>query len=126
YSMVAGFRPFQGRGNSTIAHKVRHGEPLPVSTLDVKLPPEVDALIARAMAKNPSDRFQNGMEMASAVRRLRGVETSITSTDAKSVIQETRAHVACMDPAKRGEARGDTTKATTQKAAAKSSAKALD
>jgi serine/threonine-protein kinase len=97
YSMVAGFRPFQGRGNSTIAHKVRHGEPLPVSMFDVQLPPEVDTLIAKAMAKDPAERFQSGAEMAAAIRKLRSCDAQTgSSTDAKAVMQETRAHVACM------------------------------
>jgi serine/threonine protein kinase len=103
YSMLAGFRPFQGRGNSTIAHKVRHGEPLPVTTLDVQLPPQVDALIARAMAKDPSERFQTGSEMAAAIRTLMKAELQPgSSTDAQAVMQETRAHVACMGTDKSG------------------------
>jgi hypothetical protein len=32
--------------------------------LDPNLPPELDAVIARAMAKNPSDRYQRAMELA--------------------------------------------------------------
>jgi serine/threonine-protein kinase len=105
YSMLAGFRPFQGRGNSTIAHKVRHGEPLPVSTFDVHFSPEVDALIARAMAKDPADRFQTGTEMAAAIRKIRGLDGRATTTDVQAVMQETRSHVACMDPDKNGRAR---------------------
>jgi serine/threonine protein kinase len=103
YSMLAGFRPFQGRGNSTIAHKVRHGEPLPVTTLDVQLPPQVDALIARAMAKDPRERFQTGTEMAAAIRTLVTADLQPgSSTDAQAVMQETRAHVACMGTDKSG------------------------
>jgi serine/threonine protein kinase len=103
YSMLAGFRPFQGRGNSTIAHKVRHGEPLPVTTLDVQLPPQVDALIARAMAKDPRERFQTGTEMATAIRTLVTADLQPgSSTDAQAVMQETRAHVACMGTEKSG------------------------
>lgn len=105
YSMLAGFRPFQGRGNSTIAHKVRHGEPLPVSTFDVYFSAEVDALIARAMAKDPAERFQTGTEMAAAIRKIRGHDGRSTTTDVQAVMQETRSHVACMDPDKNGRAR---------------------
>jgi eukaryotic-like serine/threonine-protein kinase len=97
YSMLCGFRPFQGRGNSTIAHKVRHGDPLPVSTFDVHISVEVDALVARAIAKNPEQRFQSGAEMASAIRKVRGLSSAeASSSELQAVLVDTRAHVACM------------------------------
>jgi serine/threonine protein kinase len=64
YSMVTGYRPFQGNSVATVCFKVANREPLPPTVLDPTLPGELDAVIARAIAKNPTDRYQRGMELA--------------------------------------------------------------
>jgi serine/threonine protein kinase len=64
YSMLTGYRPFQGNSVMTVCFKVANREPLAPTALDPTLPHELDAVIARAMAKNPADRYQRGMELA--------------------------------------------------------------
>jgi serine/threonine protein kinase len=64
YSMVTGYRPFQGNSVMTVCYKVVNREPLAATDLDPKLPRELDAVIGRAMAKRPADRYQRGMELA--------------------------------------------------------------
>ncbi len=64
YNMVTGYRPFQGNSVLTVCYKVANREPMAPTLLDPNLPPNLDAVIARAMAKNPEDRYQRGMEMA--------------------------------------------------------------
>jgi serine/threonine-protein kinase len=70
YSMVTGYRPFQGNSAITVCFKVANREPLAPTLLDPKLPRALDAVIARAMAKNPVDRYQRGMELALDLREL--------------------------------------------------------
>jgi len=64
YAMLTGHRPFQGNSALTISYKVVHGEPVPVSALDCALPPDVDYVLSRLLAKNPSDRYGDGEELA--------------------------------------------------------------
>ncbi len=64
YNMVTGYRPFQGNSVITVCFKVANREPLAPTLLDQNLPSELDAVIARAIAKNPVDRYQRGMELA--------------------------------------------------------------
>jgi len=64
YTMLTGHRPFQGNSAATVSFKVTNREPLPASTFDSSYPPEVDYVIARAMAKDPAARYQTGREMA--------------------------------------------------------------
>lgn len=46
--------------------------PKPLSTLDgVTVPPEVDALVMRCLAKNPDDRFSDAGQLALAIEKLR-------------------------------------------------------
>ena len=71
YSMITGFRPFQGNSAETVCFKVMNMEPVPVTSFQHDVPPELDAIIARAIAKTPADRFQSGDEMARAIQGAR-------------------------------------------------------
>jgi serine/threonine protein kinase len=67
YTMLTGHRPFQGNSATTVCFKLVNHDPLPVTVFDPKLPPELGRLVMHAMAKNPSERYQTGMEMALAI-----------------------------------------------------------
>jgi eukaryotic-like serine/threonine-protein kinase len=71
YNMVTGHKPFQGNSAVTVCYKVANWNPLPATSFDLALPPELDTLINRAIAKEPSQRYQTGAEFASEVRSLR-------------------------------------------------------
>jgi serine/threonine protein kinase len=71
YSMLTGYRPFQGSGVTTVCFKVANHVPLAPTALDPELPRGVDAVVARAMAKEPAQRYQRGIELALDVRELR-------------------------------------------------------
>ncbi len=81
YSMLTGYRPFQGNSATTVCFKVVNRDPVPVSALASDLPPDVDAIVSRAMAKEPAQRYQRGIEFALDVRELReGLATQSTSS----------------------------------------------
>jgi serine/threonine protein kinase len=71
YTILTGYRPFQGNSALTVCFKVVHREPIPATVLDTSLPPGLDSIIKRAMAKDPAERYQRGMEMASDIQALR-------------------------------------------------------
>jgi serine/threonine protein kinase len=71
YRMVTGYGPFQGNSTATVCFKVANRDPIRASALDPELPPELDAVIARAMAKEPSQRYQRGLEFALDLHELR-------------------------------------------------------
>ena len=71
YTSLTGYRPFQGNSATTVCFKVANSEPLQVTALAPELPHELDAVIARALAKSPAERYQRGMEFAEDLRRLR-------------------------------------------------------
>jgi serine/threonine-protein kinase len=81
YSMISGYRPFQGNSVATVCFKLANRDPLPPSALEPDLPPGVDKVISRAMAKNPADRYQRGLEFALDVRELRENLTSDGTQD---------------------------------------------
>jgi serine/threonine protein kinase len=71
YSMLTGFRPFQGNSAATVSFKVVNQDPLPVTSFDSELPAALDRLVSRAIAKDPSQRYQTGMEMAQEIQKVR-------------------------------------------------------
>lgn len=67
YQLLTGEKPFEG-GFSAVMHKALHTEPPPPSQLSVTTPRGFDAVIARALAKRPEDRFASAAEFAEALR----------------------------------------------------------
>ena len=76
YTVLTGHRPFQGNSTATVCFKLVHRDPIPVSAWSVDLPPDLDQLLARALAKDPVDRFQTGSEMAQELQRFRETHES--------------------------------------------------
>src|ERR1700730_7603134 len=73
YYTLTGHRPFQGNSTTTVCFKLVNHEPLPVSSFQANLSPELDNIVLRAMAKDPAQRYQTGMAMASDIERLREI-----------------------------------------------------
>jgi len=89
YSMITGFRPFQGNSARTVCFKVVNVEPVPVTSYQAELPPALDSIVSRAMAKDPRQRYQTGAEFASDIQSLMRTDTSIIA-DATSFFTRTR------------------------------------
>ena len=70
YSMITGFRPFQGNSAKTVVFKVMNIEPVPVTSFQTEVSPELDAIVSRAIAKDPEDRYPSGAALARALQRL--------------------------------------------------------
>jgi serine/threonine-protein kinase len=71
YSLVTGFSPFQGNSATTVCFKVANRDPLQATALAPELPPALDSVITRALAKDPADRYQRGIEFALDLQELR-------------------------------------------------------
>lgn len=84
YTLLTGYRPFQGNSALTISFKVVNRNPLPATTFDSSFPPELDHVITRAMAKDPAQRYATGREMAAEVRGLREALGQVRSSEAGS------------------------------------------
>ena len=73
YTLLTGYRPFQGNSALTVSFKVVNRNPLPATAFDSAFPPEIDSIVQRCMAKDPGDRYQTGKDMAAALRELREI-----------------------------------------------------
>jgi len=67
YQFLTGERPFAGSSTTTM-QKVLKEEPLPPSTLNVQLPPSIDAVVRKALAKRADERFATAQAFAEALR----------------------------------------------------------
>ena len=70
YTALTGYRPFQGNSMMTVAFKVVNRDPVPATVLDNELPPGLDYIISRAIAKDRSQRYQRGMEIVLDIQEL--------------------------------------------------------
>ncbi|MEO5672036.1 MAG: serine/threonine-protein kinase, partial [Ramlibacter sp.] len=68
YQLLTGEKPFIGESSTTIMYKVLREEPVPPSELNLSLSPALDAVIKRALAKAPDQRFQSGRDFAQALQ----------------------------------------------------------
>ena len=76
YSMLTGFRPFQGNSAETVCFKVMNVEPVPVTSFQTGIHPGLDRIVSRAIAKDPDERYQTGAELARDVRELLANDTA--------------------------------------------------
>jgi eukaryotic-like serine/threonine-protein kinase len=79
YQFLTGERPFAGSATTTM-QKVLKEEPLPPSTLNVQLSPALDAVVRKALAKRPDERFQTAQEFADAIRVAASATTARAAT----------------------------------------------
>jgi eukaryotic-like serine/threonine-protein kinase len=68
YELLAGEVPFKATNIAVLMTKITSEDPVPVSNRRAGIPPSVDAVLAKALAKRPENRFTNGEEMAIALR----------------------------------------------------------
>ncbi|WP_082526396.1 protein kinase [Kitasatospora sp. MBT63] len=72
FELLTGRLPFDGDTAFTIAYKHVQEEPPAPSTVNAAVPPAVDALVARALRKDPAHRFPTAEAMREEVERISG------------------------------------------------------
>ncbi len=86
FEMLTGVRPFSGRGAGELMFQVLNEPPLQATRLNPRLPTELDALFAKALAKARDQRFQEAGEFIAALESLRLVEREVAA-DGSTVIR---------------------------------------
>src|SRR5437870_4908521 len=69
YQFLTGEKPFTGSGAWTIAKKIIQEEPPLPASLNNAITPVFDAVVNKALAKNPDQRYQSARDLAVALRR---------------------------------------------------------
>ena len=68
YELLTGEVPFTATNIAVLMTKITTDDPAPVSNRRPGIPPSVDSVLAKALAKRPHDRFVDGAAMAIALR----------------------------------------------------------
>src|ERR1700691_5006649 len=69
YELVTGQKPFPGDNVTTVIYRVVNEEPIPPRQIDASIHPGLAAVITRALAKDPAERFENCREMSVALQK---------------------------------------------------------
>src|SRR5260370_10759085 len=69
YELLTGRPPFTGDSPVAIAYKHVRETPIPPSRVDPDVPAWADAIVLKAMAKSPADRYQTAGDMRADLQR---------------------------------------------------------
>ena len=71
YELLAHRPPFTGDTPVAIAYKQVNESPVPPSQVNPDVPPALDAVVMKCMAKNPANRYQSAAELSADLDRVR-------------------------------------------------------
>jgi tetratricopeptide (TPR) repeat protein/predicted Ser/Thr protein kinase len=80
YEMATSLRPYTGDSVASLLRAILESEPVPLRSLNSAISPELDAIIRKAMDKNPGLRYQSARELKVDLQRLvsaRRIDTTI-------------------------------------------------
>jgi beta-lactam-binding protein with PASTA domain len=69
FEMLTGKVPFDGENPVAIAYKHVREDPLPPSMINPDISSELEAVVMKALSKNPENRYQSAVEMCSDLER---------------------------------------------------------
>ena len=79
YEALTGSRPFSGKSAVDTLHAIIYEEPVPASERNPRVPPEATGVLEKALAKDPSERYQHAADFALDLRRAkRAAESGIS------------------------------------------------
>jgi eukaryotic-like serine/threonine-protein kinase len=70
YYLLAGRLPFHGANTMSVIYQIVNTEPQPPSAVRNELAPEFDAIVMKAIAKDPAQRYQTWDEFGAALAEL--------------------------------------------------------
>ncbi len=70
YQVLAGVPPFTGKTAAEVLDKVLHESPKPLAEADPDIPVDLIAIVDKAMARGPEDRFATAGAMADELRKF--------------------------------------------------------
>jgi eukaryotic-like serine/threonine-protein kinase len=71
YEMACGRRPFTGDSDLSLISSIIKDTPRPLSDMRRDVPPALDRIVMRALAKDPAHRYQRAIDMGNDLREVR-------------------------------------------------------
>jgi eukaryotic-like serine/threonine-protein kinase len=85
YEMVTGKRAFEGKSQASLIAAILERDPPPVSTLQSLVPPALDRIVAKCLAKDPDARWQSARDLCD---ELEWVESSTSVRDTRVQVDQ--------------------------------------
>jgi serine/threonine protein kinase len=73
FEMLSGRPPFTGNTAAAVALQIAQARPIAPSTVTRTVPPELDAIVARALAKNLDERYDSAAALAAELRSVAAI-----------------------------------------------------
>ncbi|MDD5367109.1 MAG: protein kinase, partial [Gallionellaceae bacterium] len=86
YQFLTGAKPFTG-SMVAVMHKVLAEDPPKPSSVNPQVTPQLEQVVARAMAKQPDDRYANASQFIEALRTAAGMDKADDDAEATRVIK---------------------------------------
>jgi len=87
YEMLSGVKAFPGDNHFSIMYKIGNEDPLSLLSIRQEIPKILDEITQKALAKNPSERYQTCMDLAYDLRvALRGFTETVNNGKVKDII----------------------------------------
>ena len=80
YEMLTGEKPFDGQNITTIIYKIVSENPIPPRELDVTIHPGLSAVVTKALAKAPDDRYQTGAALVADLENYKAYGSEAGAT----------------------------------------------
>jgi serine/threonine protein kinase/formylglycine-generating enzyme required for sulfatase activity len=86
YELSAGQPPFTGTSATSLMYQHVHASPRKLRELNLAVPPELESVVTRLMAKDPAQRFSSPEALVSA---LRCIQDGVTPDEKSTLYNET-------------------------------------
>jgi serine/threonine protein kinase len=89
YVLATGLHPFRGDTDGKTIENIALREPVPLRALQSDIPTEFEAIVLKALAKDPKDRFSTAGELQRAIDQLTGtLGMSTTEEDVAAFVRK--------------------------------------
>ena len=76
YEMASGRRAFRGDSQASLIAAILNGHPEPLASVQPTVPPALERLVGKCLAKDPDARWQSASDVADELRWIAGGEGS--------------------------------------------------
>ncbi|MBI4461982.1 MAG: protein kinase [Acidobacteria bacterium] len=100
YELLTGEKAFPGNTPTAIVHKIVHDDPIPLRVIEPGIDPAVEAIVRKALAKDPFKRYQSCQELEADLYAFRtGKGKTVEASHAVAAPKEPAAAPAVVPPA---------------------------
>ena len=71
YELIAGRTPFRRTNDAATVHAIIHEDPDPLSRYAANVPDEIQRIVGKCLAKDPSTRYQSAADLAADLRAMK-------------------------------------------------------